>query len=258
MTAPALRVAGHHLMVQRRFFRSSLTMSFVTPMFFLGAMGIGLGSLIDDGSTATGLGGLSYLEFVGPGLLAAATMQVAAGDSMWPIMGGLKWQKTWHAILASPIGVRDIVNGQFIFQALKLVPGAVAYLFALALFGVPDSPMAVLAVPAAVLTAMAFATPITAFAATQENEMGFLVVFRLGIMPLFLFSGTFFPVDQLPDALETIAVVTPLWHGVELVRGLVVGGIEASKAAGHVTYLLVWVTAGWLASFATFRKRLVS
>jgi lipooligosaccharide transport system permease protein len=258
MTTPALRVAEHHLLVQRRFLRSGLTMSFVTPMLFLAAMGIGLGSLIDDGSTTASLGGLSCLEFVGPGLLAAATMQVAAGDSMWPIMGGLKWQKTWHAILAAPISVRDIVNGQFIYQALKLVPGAVAYLFALALFGVPDSPRSVLAVPAAVLTAMAFATPITAFAATQENEMGFLVVFRLGIMPLFLFSGTFFPIEQLPDALETIAVVTPLWHGVELVRGLIVGGIEASKAAGHVAYLLVWVGTGWVVAFATFRRRLVA
>lgn len=259
MTAPALRVAEYHLRVHRKFFRSGLTVSVITPLLFLAAMGLGLGSLIDDNRAGqASLGGLTYLQFVGPGLLAAATMQAAAGESMWPIMGGLKWQKTWHAILATPASVADIVNGQFLFMAVRLVPGATAYLVALALFGVVDSPLALLAVPAAVLTGMAFATPITAFSSTQENEQGFLVVFRLGVIPLFLFSGTFFPIDQLPGPLEAIAAFTPLWHGVELVRGLVTGTIGAGKAAGHVAYLSAWVAAGWALAQAGFRRRLIT
>lgn len=255
-----LRVAEYHLRVHRKFFRSGLTVSLITPLFFLAAMGLGLGSLIDDNASSgsDSLGGLSYLAFVGPGLLAAATMQAASGESMWPIMGGLKWQKTWHAILNTPVGVSDVVNGQFVFLSLRLLPGATAYLVALGLFGIVESPLAVAAIPAAVLTGMAFATPITAFSATQENEQGFLIVFRLGVIPLFLFSGTFFPVSQLPDALEAIAVLTPLFHGVELVRGMVVGGAELTTALGHAGYLLVWVAVGWAAAQYTFRRRLVT
>ena len=259
IASSTLRVAEYHLRLHRKFFRSGLTVSLITPLFFLAAMGLGLGSLIDDNSASNdNLGGVSYLAFVGPGLLAAATMQAASGESMWPIMGGLKWQKTWHAILNTPVGVPDVVNGQFLYLAARLVPGATAYLLALALFGIVETPLALLAVPAAILTGMAFATPITAFSATQENEMGFLIVFRLGVMPLFLFSGTFFPVSELPDALEAVAVFTPLWHGVELVRGLVVGGLELGKALGHIGYLLVWTVVGWAAAQFTFRRRLVT
>ena len=258
MTAPAIRVAEYHLRVHRKFLRSGLTVSLIIPLLFLAAMGLGLGSLIDSGARAESLGGLTYLQYVGPGLLAVATMQAAAGESMWPIMGGLKWQRTWHGILATPIGVTDLVNGQFLFMAIRLIPGAAAYLAALLLFGVVRSPLAVLALPAAILTAMSFATPITAFSATQENEQGFLFVFRMIVMPLSLFSGTFFPVAQLPAALEAIAVFTPLWHGVELVRGLVTATTTAAEAGGHALYLCLWTAIGWVLAQLAFRRRLVT
>ena len=245
-------------MVHRRFWRGGLVVSFGTPLLYLAAMGVGLGSVVERAGDSDRLGGLTYLEFVGPGLLAAAAMQVAAGESMWPIMGGLKWWRTWHAMLAGPIGFRDVVDGQFLYTAVRLLPGAVAYFGALLAFGVVDGPIAVLAIPAAVLTGMAFATPIAAFSATQENDQGFMIIFRLGVIPLFLFSGTFFPIEQLPETLETIAVWTPLWHGVDLVRGLVVGGLERVQVAAHLAYLTAWTAGGWALSYVTFRRRLVT
>ena len=190
-------------------------------------------------------------------MLAASVMQVGCAESMWPIMGGLKWQKTWHAMLATPIGVGDLVTGQFLYSSCRLAMGATTYLIALALFGVAQSPLAVLAIPAAVLCGMAFATPIAAFTATQDGDAGFIVLFRVFVMPLFLFSGAFFPISQLPSGLEVAAKVTPLWHGIELVRGLVVGELDGIPVALHVGYLCLWIAAGFAASLFTFRWRMV-
>ena len=256
MTAPALRVVEHHLVVYRRTWRGSVASYFLAPVLYLAAMGVGLGSLVSHSARAAQLGGLSYLSFVGSGLLAASAMQLAASESMFPVMAGIKWLRTFHATLATPVGVRDLVVGQFLWTAFRLSLGAVSFLVVLALFGILAGPAAVLAVPAAVLCGMAFATPITAFAATQGNDQGFILLFRLAVMPLFLFSGTFFPVAQLPPALQAVARLTPLWHGVELTRGLVLGRLTAGAGLAHVVYLVAWVAAGWALAYRTFARRL--
>ena len=256
-SSATMRVVEHHLVVLTKWWRSGLIFSTVSPLLFLAAMGVGLGTLVGDGGPRPELDGLTYLEFVGPGLLAASVMQVASGESMWPIMGGLKWQKTWHAMLATPISVDDVVAGQFIYEAIRLAVGGLGYLLVLALFGVVDSPWAVLALPAAVLCGMAFATPISAFTATQDGDQGFIVLFRIFVMPVFLFSGAFFPIEQLPTWLEWLAKATPLWHGIELVRGLVLGRLGGADAVVHVAYLTAWIAAGWLAARITFARRMV-
>src|SRR4051812_20478379 len=202
-TAPSIRVVQHHLVVYKRTWRGSVVFSFLTPVLYLAAMGIGLGSLI-KGQGRQSLGGISYLEFVAPGLLAATVMQVATAESMFPIMGGIKWLKTYDAMLATPIRVRDLVTGQFLWIAIRLLLVAVAYTFVIMVFGIAQGALAVLAIPAAVLCGMAFSTPIAAFAATQENDQNFIVLFRLVVMPLFLFSGSFFPITRLPWALQQV------------------------------------------------------
>ena len=256
MRSHTLRVVEHHAYAFKPFWRSGVIGSIITPVLFLSAMGVGLGSIIDERSAAS-LGGHSYLAFVGSGLLAATAMQVSANESTFPVMAGIKWLKFFHATVATPVTVQALVAGQLVWTGIRLAVGSAIYLAVLALFGVVESSLAVLAVPAAAWCGLAFAAPIAAFSSTQENDQWFPVIFRVLVLPLFLFSGTFFPIDQLPSALEAVARVTPLWHGVELTRGLVLGGLDARMAVVHVAYLSVLVVGGWLVARGTFRTRMI-
>jgi lipooligosaccharide transport system permease protein len=250
------RVIAGFAVTYRRTWRGSVVSSFLTPVLFLLAMGVGLGDLVDQHQSG-GLQGLSYLSFVGTGLLAATSMQMAAVESTWPVMAGIKWRKGYHAMLASPIDVRDIVHGHLGWCAIRLMVTSTIFLVVLTAFGVVDSPWGILAVPAATLTGLAFAAPISAFAATRENDRAFASLMRFGILPMFLFSGTFFPIDQLPSALQTLAMVTPLWHGVELCRSLCLGDAGFVTSLGHVLYLVMWTAAGTIVAHWTFERRLV-
>ena len=252
-TSETVRVVEYHYEAYKPWLRSSVVQSIVSPVLFLAAMGFGLGSLIKGD-----VGGASYLSFVGSGLLAATAMQVAANDSMFPVMGGIKWVRTFHAVVASPIRVEALVLGKLVWTAVRLAVGAAIYLAVLTAFGGVHRIGAVLAVPASTLCGMAFAAPVCAFSATQENDQWFVFLLRCVVTPLFLFSGTFVPVEQLPDALESFSRFTPLWHGVELTRGTILGGLGLADAVPHVAYLSVWIVAGWLLARWTFRRRLVS
>jgi lipooligosaccharide transport system permease protein len=254
------RVVELRAMQYRRTFRASMFTSFLSPVLFLAAMGVGLGTYVDRSGAATqALGGLSYLQFLAPGLLAATAMQSAAFEATFPIMGGLTWQKTFHAMYATPISPRDIVLGNLAWIAIRLASIAAIFTIVMTLFGAAASPLIVLALPAAVLTGMAFAAPIVAFSATQRTPEKFNAVFRFGITPLFLFSGTFFPLSNLPAALQPIAWISPLWHGVELSRGLALGTITQSPglALVHVAVLAAVLGAGAWWAFRTVEARLV-
>lgn len=255
MPGPVRRTAAaleYWLVQYRAVWRGTVVAGVLTPVLFLTAMGIGLGSLVDG---AGRLGG-EYLLFLAPGLMAATAMQTAEFESTYPVMGAIKWIRTYHAMLATPLGVADILLGHLLFVALRVLSVASIYLAVIALFGAAPSWLALAAIPAALLTGMAFATPIFAFSAGHENDAGFAALERFVIVPLFLFSGTFFPVSQLPDVIEWVAYVTPLWHGVELCRGLVTGTAELGAAAGHVGYLLLWVVAGVATARVVFARRL--
>lgn len=242
------------LVQYRAVWRGTLVSSVLSPLLFLTAMGVGLGSLVDD---AGRLGG-EYLLFLAPGLMAATAMQTATFESTYPVAGGIKWVRTYHAMLATPLGPVNILVGHLSFVALRVLSVSAIYLVILALFGIPTSYLALLAPLAAALAGMAFATPIFALAAGTDNDGAFAAVERFVIVPLFLFSGTFFPVRQLPDAIEWLAYVTPLWHGVELCRDLV-GGVAAwGSSLVHVGYLALWVAGGALVAARVFRRRLES
>ncbi|HEX5466663.1 MAG TPA: ABC transporter permease [Candidatus Limnocylindrales bacterium] len=258
MRAPtALRVYEHQAIVYRRTFRGTIASSFLNPILYLTAMGIGLGGYVDRSGQATNaLAGLSYLTFLAPGLLAAVAMQTAGGESTWAVLGAIKWQKTYLAMLATPISVRDLVVGHLSWVATRLLIVTTIFLAIMVVFGATRGPEAILSVPAAVLTGLAFAAPISAFAATQENDSGFNAVFRFGIIPLFLFSGTFFPISQLPAFLQPLAWATPLWHGVELCRGLALGTIDPLGFAVHTGYLLVVAGLGCAAALWAYQRRL--
>ena len=251
----ALRSFEYWTYQYRRTWRGSVVSTVLFPVLFLASMGIGLGTLVDS-SGSRGVDGLPYLVFLAPGLLAATAMQTGVGESTYPVMGAIKWFRTYHAMLATPLGVLDVLLGHLLFIAVRVALGAVVFLGVMVLFGAVESALALLTVPAAVLTGMAFAAPTFAFAASTENDAGFAALFRFVVTPLFLFGGVFFPIEQLPPGLEQLAYVTPLWHGVALSRGLALGTATAGGVALNVAYLSAWIGVGtWLAARA-FRRRL--
>ena len=253
--AGAARVLQRNLLVYRRTWRGSLFGSFLTPMLYLTAMGIGLGSLVARGGS-TLLGGVDYLHFLGPGILASSCMQTASFESTYPIMGKIAWRRNYEAILATPIQVHHLLIGELGWIGFRLTTMATVFMVVLTIFGIPRSPLAVLAIPAAVLTGLCFAAPIIAFSATRTNDAGFAAIFRFVVNPLFLFSGTFFPVSQLPDQVEWIAAATPLYHGVALVRGAVLDAVPADWPL-HVAYLIVFLAATGYLAYRMLRRRLV-
>ena len=243
------RVFEHRWLVYRRTFRASLFSSFLTPVLFLAAMGVGLGRYVDSSSNAA-LGGVSYLAFLAPGLLASACMQSAAFEATFPIMAGLLWSRVYHAMYATPISGRDVALGNLAWIVARMFIIATVFTGVIVLFGAATSPLIVLAIPSAALTGMAFATPIAAFAATQRTPEKFNAIFRFGITPLFLFSGTFYPVESLPSFLQPLAWITPLYHGVALTRGLSLGTIGQSPGMAliHLGVLVAFTVVGaWLA-----------
>jgi lipooligosaccharide transport system permease protein len=199
------------------------------------------------------------LSVLAPGLLAATAMQSASFEATFPIIGGLIWSKVFHAMYATPVSPRDIAIGNLLWIAARLTLITSIFTFVIVLFGAAGSPLIVLAIPAAVLTGMAFAGPIAAFSATQSTPNRFATIFRFGITPLFLFSGTFFPISSLPAALQAVAWLTPLFHGVALTRGLSLGTIsdDPVAAAIHVVYLTTLATIGGYLTIRNIHRRLV-
>lgn len=254
MTHPTLRALEYWAMRYRRTWRGTVIISIVSPVFFLAALGLGLGGVI---STSGGsVGGGNYLHFLAPGLLAASAMQTAIGESTWPVMASIKWIKTYDAMLATPLRVGDVLGGHLSWIGIRLTIPAVAFVAVAAAFGAWPSALVLLAVPAAVLTGLAFAAPAMAFAASLDSDTGFVLLYRLGVIPLFLFSGTFFPLGQLPAWMQDVARVTPLWHGVTLCRSFA-AGVTGLGDLGHVAYLLAWTAAGTALAAWRYSRRLV-
>jgi lipooligosaccharide transport system permease protein len=251
----AVRELRFWLTDYRRTWRGSIYSSVLSPVLYLGAMGLGLGTLIDARGTAS-LGGVSYLAFLAPGLLAANAMQTAISNSTYPVLGSVKWLKTYIAAAATPLRPRDIFHGHLLFTLLRLTMNATIFLTVMAAFGAVRSLWVLAALPVAVLTGLAFAAPVEAFAVLQTKDQPFSILYRFGLIPLFLFSGTFFPVTRLPAWARPVAYATPLWHGVSLCRSLSLGTVSAGGALGHLTYLALLAAAGIAAGQRAYRRRL--
>jgi lipooligosaccharide transport system permease protein len=250
----ALRPLEFFLTQYKRIWRGTAISSVVTPVVYLLALGVGLGVFVDR--TTDLPDGVSYLEFVAPGLMAATAMQMATFESAWPVLGAIKWDRQYHAMLATPLRVRDVMLGHQAFFAFRLVTTATIYFIVITAFGAVSSPLGVLTIPVTLLVGLSFTGPIAARAAKNESDSSFVAIFRFVILPMFLFSGTFFPISGLPAPLEVIAWFTPLWHGVTLCRDLTLGTTSATDLL-HLAYLLAFVAAGMFAARWTYRKRLV-
>lgn len=241
--------------VWSRMWPGSILTGVVLPWLLLWAVGLGVGRLVDQRG---GIEGLDYLVFVAPGLLAGVAVQGATGAAMWPVMGGMTWTGTFHAAAATPLTPSDVYGGFLLWIGVRLALHALAFVAVAALLGAVPSGWGVLAVPAAVAGGLAVAAPLTAFAATQRSDQPFELVERLVVVPMFLFSGTFFPIDQMPGGLRPLAWITPLWHAVELCRGATTGQLAPLDAVGHTAFLAGCITAGAWWGVRTFTVRLAS
>jgi lipooligosaccharide transport system permease protein len=186
-------------------------------------------------------------------------MQSAVFESTFPVLGKIAWRRNYEAMLATPLDVRHVLAGELLWVGFRVLTISSVFLVVLTLFGIPAWPFAILAIPAAILMGLAFSSVIIAFAATQRNGEGFSWVFRFVINPLFLFSGTFFPLTQLPPVVQSIAALTPLYHGVALVRGAVLGEPDFLGAWPlHIAYLLVMLAIGCYVAHRLLKRRLLS
>jgi lipooligosaccharide transport system permease protein len=233
--------------------RATAVSTVVQPALFLVALGLGFGSQVQPGAAT---GGLRYVEYLAPALLAATAMQIGAFESSYPILSGFKWQGQFLAMAAAPLTPAQIAIGTLSWNAIRMVSSGVVYLVIAAVLGALTGPAVLLALPVAVLTGMAVSAPFAAYSATLENEAPFSGVFRFIVLPMTLFAGTFFPVDSLPVWVRPLAWVTPLWHGTEVARGVSFGWLSFWPAVGHLAYLLVLAVGGTWLTARHFRVRL--
>jgi lipooligosaccharide transport system permease protein len=252
-----VRALEFWLRVYRRTWRGTVFTGFLSPVLYLGAMGFGLGALVDRGS-ASGVDGVPYLQFVAPGLLAATAMQTAVGESTWSVEGAIKWQRQYHAMLATPLSVADVLYGHLAYAVLRVALASTVFLAVAAAVGAFPSWQVLLALPVAVLVGLAHAAPVFGFSAQQDGADGFNVLMRFVVVPLFLFSGTFFPIDQLPAVLHPLAWATPLWHGVSLCRDLALGRAAPGASVLHLAVMALWSLLGLVVARWSFTRRLAT
>lgn len=242
----------------RRNWRATAISSLLQPVLFLVAFGFGFGTLLDAGGRAAqATGGVPYLVYLAPALLAVGALQTAAFESSYPILSAFKWQRTYWGVSATPITPGQLAVGQLTWITLRLILSGAAYLLVIALFGAVRGPGVLASLVFAVLCGMSFSAPLVAYAATREGEGNvFAAIFRFVVVPMTLFSGTFFPVSQLPAVVRPLAWVSPLWHGTQLTRGAAMGTLRLWPAVGHVAYLGALLFVGVALACWRYRVRL--
>jgi lipooligosaccharide transport system permease protein len=210
------------------------------PIFYLLGLGIGVGALVGD-LPYEGRD-VPYREFVAPALLAAAAMNGAVYESTINIFAKLKWGRVYEGVLATPLGVRDVALGELTYALMRGTLYAIAFAVTMLLLGLIESAWAVLAIPAALLLGAAFAS-IGLVVVTLMRSWADFAFIEIATLPMFLFSATFVPLSEYPDGIAWLVPLTPLYHGVELLRGLTLGTVGAGSLV-HVAYLLAMIVVG--------------
>lgn len=241
----AWRIVERNALVARRAWLVVLS-GFAEPVFYLFAIDLGLGALVGsvvgpDGQPVT------YGAFAAPALLAASAMNGAVYESTFAVFFRLRYQKIYESMLATPIGSADIALGEIAYSQLRGAGYAVAFLLTMTALGLTASPWAVLAVPAAVLLGFAFSA-VGMAAVTVMRSWVDLDLVNLALVPLFLFSATFYPLDVYPRALQLLTQLSPLYHGVALVRGLTLGVVGPGLLVHVAVLVAVALVAGAVAA----------
>ncbi|HLU55138.1 MAG TPA: ABC transporter permease [Pseudonocardia sp.] len=253
-----LLVVEHAWVWYRRNWRATAVSSILQPLLFLLAFGVGFGSLVEGGEgVAAATGGPSYLVWLAPALLAVSAAQTGVFESTYPVLSGFKWQRHYHGMTAGPVSPAQVALGHLAWVALKIAGCGAVYVGVIAVFGGVASAGIVVSLAAAVLTGVAVAAPVTAYSATLESEgAAFSVLFRFVVIPMTLFSGTFFPIDRLPGWVQPLAWVSPLWHGTEIARAAALDRWQPWAALGHAAYLLALLVLGAVLAARLYTRRL--
>lgn len=248
--ASSFRVWRRDAQVFKKIWMGALMPSFVDPFFYLLALGIGLGAYIH------GIEGVSYREFIAPGLVASAAMYAASFESTFNVYMKLSHHHIYEAIVATPVEVKDLVIGEIAWAATRSLIYGSTFLLVITIFGVVTSPWAILIVPALVLGGLSFAVLGMGFSALVSKVDLYNYYFTLFVTPMFLFSGIFFPLSRLPAVLEGIAWFTPLFHVVRICRNLALGE-SLPTAALDAVWLLVFSGLLIAVPIVALRRRLI-
>lgn len=253
----AFYYAEQVLRVMKNYRWSMLMYSVGQPVAYLFAMGVGLATLV-DAQGAAAFGGVSYLTFIAPALLVSAAVMTAANEFTFPVMAGFKWRRTYFGPHASPLTPSQIAAGHIMAVTLRLLAQSAIYFVVVTMFGASPEGGAWAGILVATLAGLSFGLPLMAYSASITEDKGqFALVMRLIVMPLFLFSGTFFPLDTLPLAVRWIGWISPIWHGTELGRVVSYGYSEhALLTLVHVAVLVGLAVVGWILTRRRFVKRM--
>ncbi len=245
----ALRVWQRHWTVYTKLYKTSFALNFAEPALYLVAMGFGLGSLVQD------VQGRPYINYIAPGIIASSSVFAAVYECTYGTYIRMTFQKTFDAILATPINLGDLVAGELAWGATKSVIFGITIMIVVALFGLVDSPLIILTIPFIFLGGLIFAEISVIFCAIVPGIDSFSYFYTLIMTPLFLFSGIFFPLDTMPRIVGDIALFTPLFHLVNICRALSAGMF--SGAVISMAWLIV--AAALLAPFPfkLMKKRII-
>jgi lipooligosaccharide transport system permease protein len=238
----------------RKFWLGIVVAGLLAPLLYVVSLGIGLGTVVNNHGNSLGV---PYVQFVAPAFLVAAALQTAAASATFPVMAGFHWVKYFHGMAATPLTSRQICDGKILWITLRVLASSTIYFAIIAAVGGVHRWQGVLGILAGTLCGLAFATPVLAMSASVVPEgQAFNVLFRFIVTPMFLFSGTFYPISTLPGWGEVLAYVSPLWHGTELARGAALGNLSDLAILGHTGYLLAWFVAGVALARWRFRVKL--
>ncbi|KUO64703.1 MAG: ABC transporter permease [Gracilibacter sp. BRH_c7a] len=228
----SFKVFNRNLKVFRKTWKSNLMFNFLEPVLYLWAMGFGLGIYINE------INGLSYLEYLAPALIASSAMFATTYEMTYSSFTRMGYQKVFHGIAVTPVSMDDIVLGEIIYGTFKGVVYGLVFFLVVVIFGVVESPLALLMIIPLSLMALIFSNLSLIWTSIAPNYDSFGYFFTLFISPMFLFAGVFFPIENLPEGIHFLALLTPLYHTVAIIRPLVLGQLSWDFIS-H----LIWLTA---------------
>ena len=245
----AFRVWQRHLTVYTKLYKSSIALNFVEPVLYLAALGLGLGAFVRE------INGVPYIQFIAPGIIASSSMFATIYECTYGTYVRMTYQKTFDAILATPVNIDDLVAGEMLWGATKSMLYGTIIMVVISLFGLVDSPAVVLAIPVLFVSGLIFAEISLVTTAIVPGIDTFNYFYTLLMTPMFLFSGIFFPLDNLPPVVAKIAFFTPLYHLVNICRAFSSGTLSA--AAGDVLWLFAVAVLFSPYPFRLMKKRII-
>lgn len=255
LAAPlAMRAFSYHWLLYRRTWRSTFVIGFLNPLLFLTGIGIGIGKLIDSDATGV-LGGVPYLSFLAPGVLAASAMQMAFTGAFATFFAATP-TGSYTSAAATELGPTDVLLGHQLFITFRVLLLSAAFVLVQVLLGAAESPLVALTILTAALTGTAFSAAGAAIGISVKRFKTVQSVFRFCIQPLYLLSGTFFALETVPGWLQRAAYASPLWHGVELSRALSLGTVTGRQVLVHGGFLLIATAVGFVLARSAYERRL--